>query len=205
MLGIILIVISFIVVAMLWNEGAWSNAVTMFNVFFAGVIATNYFEPLASWLDGMMPSFTYMVDYLAFWMLFAIAFNIFRLTTDTISKQKVRFRKPVEHTGRILFALLTAWMMICIFTASLHMAPLGQSPIRGSFGKGPLASCFFGLSPDKYWLAFFHSRSAEKRGAMSSGSQFDPKGEFVLKYGSRRYNFQEHNRKGNGAMRVKRR
>ncbi len=202
MLGIVLVVISFIVIAMLWNEGMWSNAIALFNVFFAGVVSTNYFEPFAKWIEGTLPSFAYVADYLAFWVIFAFAFNVGRAVTDAISKHKVRFRKPVEHTGRILFAVLTAWMMVCIFCASLHLAPLAQSPLRGSFAKDPLAGCFFGLAPDRYWLAFMHSRS---KGSMGSGSQFDPQGEFVLKYGTRRYNLQAYNKETDGKILVRKR
>jgi hypothetical protein len=201
-LGIILIVICFIVIAMMWTEGLWTNALSLFNVTLAGIVASAWFEPFADTLEDSLPGFTYILDYLSFWMIFAIGFNVFRAVTDAISKFKVRFRKPIEPIGTIIFALLTSWVMVCIFTASLHIAPLGLSPFKGGFAKEPNSPCFFGLSPDKYWWAFVHSRSL---GALSSGTPFDETGEFVLKYGARRHTLQQHNKSSDGKLLVKKR
>ena len=48
MLTAFFLVIFFVCVAMMWNEGLWSNAITLVNVVVAAMIATNYFEPLAA-------------------------------------------------------------------------------------------------------------------------------------------------------------
>ena len=41
------------VVAWLWREGMWSNAVTLFNFVTAALIATNYWEPLATMMSRL--------------------------------------------------------------------------------------------------------------------------------------------------------
>ena len=199
MLAYILLVIMFIVVAMMWNEGLWTGALNLINVVFSGIVASVCFEPLADYLEKNMASFTYVLDYLSFWFLFIMAFNIFRAVTDGISKHKVRFRKPVEIGGGILMPVLTAWVMVCIFCAALHLAPLARSPLKGSFADKPMSACFFGFSPDHYWWAFIHSRS--KR-ALSRGQVFDPEGKLILKYGQRRYNLQQYNQAEDGAVLV---
>ena len=203
MLSYVLLVVCFIVIAMLWNEGLWSNAITMCNIIFAGVVSWNLFEPAAGWLEGQLKSFTYACDFLAFWLVFALAFNVFRAMTDQISKHRVRFKKPVEQAGRVVFAVLSAWVLVCIMCASFHVAPLSQSPFGGSFAKEPKAGCFFGLAPDRMWLAFMHSRS---KGAMKTLGQpkvFDPNGDFTLKYASRRKELQAHNLKTDGSIRIR--
>ena len=204
MLAYALIVVCFIVIAMLWNEGMWSNAITMINIVFTGIIAWNLFEPAATWLESQLKSYTYVCDFLAFWLIFALVFNIFRASTDQISKVKVRFKKPIEQTGNILFAILSAWVMVCIICASFHVAPLSASPFKGSFASEPKAGCFFGLAPDRMWLAFMHTRSKKAmKSVLGQPKVFDPGGEFTLKYATRRKELQAHNLKTDGSIRVK--
>ena len=200
-LTLIFIVVAFIVIAMLWTEGMWANALRLTNTVFGAIVAMNNYEPVADYLDNLLPSFTYVADYLAVWFLFAIAFNLFRAITDSVSKHRVRFKMPVEHTFRVLFAVGTAWVMICFICATLHMAPLARTCFRGGFGKEPMANYFFGTAPDRMFLGFMHSRS---RTALSASQPrvFDPEGEFILKYGARRQMLQEHNAQ-NGTIRVK--
>ncbi len=191
-----------ICVAMLWNEGMWSNAITVVNVTLAGLIATNFFEPLARMLDGVQPDYTYLWDYLMLWGLFAVSIGLLRAFTDTISRQRVRFKMPVEHAGRVVFAVWAAWIIVGFTAMSLHVAPLGPRPFRGAFAKTPKSSCF-PMAPDRQWLAFVQKCS---RGSLSRnhtvdaqpGYQrlpadeekgcrvFDPQSDFVVKYRNRR-------------------
>lgn len=192
-----------ICVAMLWNEGMWSNAITVVNVTLAGLIATNFFEPLARKLDGVQPDYTYLWDYLMLWGLFALSIGLLRAFTDTISRQRVRFKMPVEHTGRVIFSVWAAWVMVGFTAMSLHLAPLGPQPFRGAFAIKPKSSCFLGMAPDRQWLAFVQKCS---RGSLSrshtqgdlKGYQrlaadkkkgcrvFDPQADFIVKYRNRR-------------------
>lgn len=203
MFAYFMVFVCFIVVAMLWNEGMWSNAITMINIVFAGILAWNLFEPAAAWMEGQIKSYTYAVDFLTFWLLFALFFNILRAMTDQISKIKVRFKKPVEQTGRVLFAVLSAWVLVCIICASLHVAPLSLSPFKGSFAAEPKAGCFFGLAPDRMWLAFMHTRSKKAMKTLGQPKVFDAGGDFTLKYASRRRELQAHNLKTDGSIRIK--
>jgi hypothetical protein len=201
MLTAVLLIIMFICIALMWTEGFWGNALTFGNTVFAALIATNYFEPLAGWLDKQMPSFTYMCDFLALWLLFAGGLMILRTTTDQLSRFRVRFKMPVEVTGRILFAVLTSWVFVCFVVTTLHTAPLARTALRGSFEPTMMGTRFLGATPDRYWLAFVHSRS---QGALSRSNPnpFDPKGDFIPKYAGRRKAIEDYN-KQEGTVRVK--
>lgn len=200
-LTISLFAIVFIVVAMMWSEGMWGNALTFANTVFAVILSMNYYELLADYLEGMLPSFTYLVDYLAVWLLFSLVYLILRTVTDAVSKHQVRFKMPIEHAGRALFALGTAWVMVCFICTTLHMAPLARTAFRGGFGAEPMANYFLGMAPDRMLLGFMHSRSKAAL-ATSPPHIFDPAGEFIPKYGQRRQMLKEHNVK-HGAVRVK--
>ncbi len=189
MLTLVVLIVIAIIVAMLWNEGVWSNTITLFNIFFAGLIATNYYEPVANFLDKQAPSLTYFWDFLALWGVFAFTFAMLRELTIRASRTRVRFKLPVEQFGRILLAGAAAWVFISFMLFTLHTAPLARTAFGGSFAKTPTSNNFY-LSPDRLWLALIHSRS---QGALATSEPrvFDPQGEFILKYGERRKRFSQ--------------
>jgi hypothetical protein len=216
MVTLFLFLVLFICVAMCWNEGLWGNAITLVNVMLAAMIATNYFEPVAALIDKQMPSYTYLWDFLSIWLLFAFGYAVLRAFTDILSKTRVRFKMPVEHAGRIILAFAVGYVMMTFTAMTLHTAPLGEVAMRGSFGqvrKGFVAdkampSYFFGLSPDRQWLAFMQTRSGES-GALSRWAvfgwkkrPFDPESRYIFKYAARRRALEEHNRK-EGTLRVR--
>ena len=203
----LLFLVFFIIIAMLWNEGCWSNILTMINVLLAAMIATNYFEPMATWIEGFsdgMLSYTYLWDFLSLWGLFFLAYGILRTFTDQLSKTRVRFKMPVEHGGRVFFAGWAAWIFVSFASMSLHVAPLAAVPLRGSFAETPDDSVFFGFALDRHWLALMQSRSrhalSHKGGSDASDHPddnerlvFDPHSEFIFRYHSRRETLEQHN------------
>jgi hypothetical protein len=187
-LTITLIALFFICFAMLWNEGMWGNALTLINAILAAVIASNFFEPAADFMDKQAGSYTYLWDYLMLWGLFALSFLVLRAVTDAISPYRIKYKLPVEQAGRAFFALATGWLLVCFFLMALHTAPLAQTAFKGSFGTSPMANYFLGTAPDRIWLGYMQSLS---RGILSQGTPqvFDSDATFIPKYGSRRDNF----------------
>ncbi len=158
---LVLLVVFFAVVAMLVREGLWSNAISFFNVMTAAMLASNYFETLADWLTKKFPSYTYLLDFLSLWAIFCAVLIVLRLLTDRISRVKVRFKMPVEWAGGIFFALWVGWIMVCFTTFSLHTAPLARNSFGGDFQPTPTSDMFFGLAPDRQWLAWMHTMSLD--------------------------------------------
>ena len=103
-------------------------------------------------------SFTYLLDFLILWVLFAVAFGILRAITDSVSQTKVKFVMPVEMVGRSLLAVWCAWLFVCFAAFSLHTAPLNSVSPLGAWST-PQAPTFLVTSPDRLWLGFMHSRS----------------------------------------------
>lgn len=196
-LNIILLVIMFVCVAFLWNEGMWSNALSFLNTLLAGMLATNFFEPVADLIEPHIPTYTYFIDFLSLWVLFSVSYLVLRLVTDTLSRHRLRFKMPVEFTGRVVFAVMTAWVFVSFATTTLHTAPLARNSFRGTFQPTPKAEHFFGLAPDRNWLGFVQQAS---RGSLSHADPsapaadpsdqgkrvFDPQAEFIFKYAARR-------------------
>ena len=105
-------------IAFLWNEGMWSNCLNMMNVFFSMLVAWNYWEPAADWLETKMESYTYVLDYIAVWFVFFLSYIIMRATTDALSNTEVKFKMPIEHGGRVVSVILIGWLLMC-FTLAL--------------------------------------------------------------------------------------
>lgn len=199
MIFLFLFLIFAIVTAALWFQGLWSAAVTLVNLLLAMMIATTFFEPVSTALEGAgAGSWTYLLDFVVLWLLFAITFGVLRAVSDALSKAQVKFDLPVEMAGRSLLAAWCGWLMVGFVAFSLQMAPLNNVNPLGAFST-PIAKTFLFASPDRLWLGFMHSRS---RGALSRAHSsdrpahpadqelnvetFDPEGEFPLKYHDRR-------------------
>lgn len=212
MLTFIIFFILFAVFALLYLESLWSNTITLINVTFAALLAMNFFEPFADWLEGQgdwTKSCTYLWDYLALWSLFCTFYGFQRIFTDFASRTRVKFRPPIEIPGRMIAALLVGLVMVSFILMSFHISPLPAAPFSGGFGRSPDAGTFLFLKPDRSLLGFMQtvSRGSLSRGAIAgrespnSADQgvnaFDPNSEFVLKYRQRRRDLEK-----NDALRV---
>jgi hypothetical protein len=195
MLELIGIIIFALCVAFTFNEGLWGAAILFCNVLMAAVLATNFFEPVANWLESMLSGYTYWCDFVAVWLCFALFVVILRLVSDYFaSRHRVRFKKPLDVGGGLFFAGWIGWLMVQFTFFTLHLAPLERNPM--GFQEKPETRNFFGLGPDRNWIAFVHNLS--KNGSLNrtppqsdpNAYVFDPQGDFILKYGSRRKAFE---------------
>jgi len=206
-------------VAVLYTEGMWGNAICLINVTTAALLATNFFEPVAAWLEGMGPTYSYVWDFLALWGLFAVFMTLLRLGTDLLSRVRVRFLKIADRIGSTFFACWVGWVMVCFTMMTLHAAPLARNFLGGAF-RPEQRMFLMGLAPDRRWLGFVQKQS---RGAFcrSVGEDddldvrpgwktqwtedetrtFDPRSEFMPKYATRRANLEGYNKRF-GSIRV---
>lgn len=180
-----LLAVAFAVLAMLARDGLWSNTLALFNVLLSGLAATNYFEPLASFLtNNVYGGMVHYWDLLAFTALFGGCVIVLRFLLKTASAYRLRFHPVLDNAGGIAFALWTGWITVCVVCFASHLAPLTKSYMGGSFK--PERSMFFGLAPDRVWLGFVQQLSEGALGHGDPEGIFDPQGELMLKYASRR-------------------
>jgi hypothetical protein len=198
-LSLLLTVILFGCVAMLWNEGLWSNLISLVNVMIAGLVATSLWEPLATWLDGLIPRGTYLWDFAALWFVFGLTYVIMRAITDLLSRVRVRFKLPVDWVGGILGAVWVGWILVCFTSVTLHTAPLAKNFLRGDFYDTPDDKIFWNMfAPDRQWLGFaqqlsrgsLSTHAPEGRGDEEGRNVLDPQGEFIQKYAQRRADYE---------------
>jgi len=188
------------VAAGMWFHGAWKNAMYLVCILLAAVIATNFFEPTASMLEGVNSGLKYIFDFLCIWLLFTISFLILRFFCDLAGGSPVKFPLPAEMTIRTILALWSSWIFVCFTAFTLHMAPLNSPDPFGAWAD-PNEPAFLFVAPDRLWMGFAHSRSkwALSRGNFDSAASdpedanpdvnvqpFDSKGDFLYKYHQRR-------------------
>ncbi len=208
LLPLLMFVVLFVCMATLYAEGMWSNAVRLINVVTAALLATNFFEPVARWLDNQLPAGSYAWDFLSIWLLFAALLFAMRAATDTISRVQVRFHKIADQIGSGLFSFWISWVMICFTMMTLHTAPLARTFLFGGFQP---EQRMLAVGPDRQWLGFvqqlslgafrrsvsqaerqsqryvFDSNAGESRYAV-----FDDNADFMRKYATRREDFAKH-------------
>jgi hypothetical protein len=151
---IIDLVIGFFILLMTYvisSEGLWGAALMFFNVLFGGLIAFNFYEPLARLIDSTGIGWGFS-DTLSMLSLFCVATLLLRMTTETLAPAMVRFPTPLYHAGRLFFALATTLVTMAIIILAFHTAPVHKK-IFGAIDykyKPP-----FGLGLDHQWLGFF--------------------------------------------------
>lgn len=194
--SLLLLAIVFAVAASLFRDGLWSNAITLINVVTAGLLAVNYFEPVTRYLTNMVPYMDYNWDIMVLGILFAASYAVLRAIGLQISKHRVRFHPLVDQIGAGLLALASGFVVVGFVTFALHTAPLARHFLGGF---KPEEKMLFGLAPDRQWLGFVSRQSGggswgsnvtTDDGAVTS--QFDPTGEFMLRYASRRTYLEKH-------------
>jgi uncharacterized membrane protein required for colicin V production len=134
------------------GEGAWGAVLTCLAVIFAGLLAMNYFEPLAAVLEKSLPiSWASRVDFIALVVLFGVLTTLIRVGTDYIAPTMIDVHPAAYHAVRWGFGALTGYITMAILLTALHTAPLP----RTFLGFKPERPNFFGAAaPDQQWLAF---------------------------------------------------
>ena len=188
--NILLLLVFVAVVIVLTREGLWSGLVMLLNIVAAATVSTAWYERVATLIDERMPSYTYLIDFLALWGLFAAVLLVMRLVTDRVSRTKVKFLRQVEMAGSPLVAVVAGWIMVCFAAASLHTAPVPRSVIQA---EPDSRGMFFGLAPDRKWLAWVRFATKDGPFAFAPGSAvvFDNEADFILRYGDRRLKLEQ--------------
>src|SRR5208283_432878 len=170
------LVMAFLILLMTYavsSEGLWGAALMFFNVVFAGLIAFNFYEPLARLIDSTGIGWGFS-DTLSLLSIFCVAVMLLRMTTETLAPAMVRFPVPIYHAGRVFFALATSLVTMSILVLAFHTAPVHKK-IFGAIDykyKPP-----FGIGLDHQWLGFFQYTTGMIFARYGSGTR-DPYGEY---------------------------
>jgi hypothetical protein len=189
MLTFITILIMLVVAYAYLAEGLFTACTMCINVFIAGLLAFNFFEPIASSVEPMVYG-TFLGGYedaVCLVAIFSLALYALRSVTNQLAKAEVDFPLPVQRAGGAAFGALTGYLvagfLICaIETIPLHARFLGFDP-----GHDPDKFMRRYLPSDHMWLALMH-RAGTHAFANWPPETFDRHGNYDLRYARyRRY------------------
>jgi hypothetical protein len=149
-IDVILLVILLAVTWCVASEGAWGAALNVLCVILGGLLAMNFFEPLANFLHNSfgMRNFSDVIALVGLFIFFVLGL---RMLTNRISPTYIQVNDLVYHIGRWGCGLLAGWVTIAFLLTALHTAPLP----REFWGFKPERHNFFNFAaPDRQWLGF---------------------------------------------------
>jgi hypothetical protein len=150
MIDLILVGIIALVAWLVASEGAHGAAVTFVATLLSGLLATNFFEPLATFLAGMLRDYDHYMDLIAFLGVFAICVTLLRVLAEQLQPTQLELYGTIYEPLRWASAVGTGYIVMALVAVSLHLAPMG----RDFLGFTPERKNLFGMSPDRQWLGF---------------------------------------------------
>ncbi|MEQ8637318.1 CvpA family protein [Gimesia maris] len=173
MIDIFLLAIMGIVIWCVASEGAWGAGFIFVSVLLAGLLAMNFFEPLATLLTNHVASsssWQQRWDIIALVGLFVGFIFLFREVTVRIAPAYMQVHPLVHEVARWGFAAMTGYIAMAFLLTALHTAPLprefaGFTPERKNF--------FSVLAPDREWLGFTQYVSEKSMRKGTFGHLFD--------------------------------
>ncbi|WP_459556483.1 CvpA family protein [Lacunimicrobium album] len=173
MIDLLLLVILGVVTWCVASEGPWGAAFTLIIVLISGLLAMNFFEPLAVVLEKTLElgsDWKARWDFIALSLLFAGGIFGLRAATDYLHPGFIPVH-PLLHDGlRWGAGLLTGYVTMAILLTFVHTASLP----RDFLGFKPERKNLLGIAaPDHQWLGFVQYVSENGMSRGKNGPIFD--------------------------------
>jgi hypothetical protein len=153
------------------------------NVVIAGLIAFNFWEPLASLIEPAFGGYGYE-DFLCLLILFCLTLGLMRTMTSLLCPTEIEYPPLLLKPGGALFGLLAGYVTAGILVCMLQTLPWHRQFMYfdAKVESGQALRRY--LPPDRMWLALMHHVGA---GPLSRGGPtFDERGNFSLRYARHR-------------------
>lgn len=190
MLAFFTVLIMLIVAYVYLVEGLANACAMCINTLLAGVIAFEFWEPLADQLDGPF-SGTFLAGYedaLCLGGIFCIALAGLRFTTNYILKGEIDLPEVVNRVGGAAVGVVTGYLAAGFLLCLWQTLPLHQNFMYFDWKYDPTRSVRRMLPPDRVWLALMHKAGHIRMMGNSEDPTFDEYGTFEMRYARyRRY------------------
>ncbi|WP_206028413.1 CvpA family protein [Thalassoroseus pseudoceratinae] len=179
MIAFILLGIMALVAWCVAGEGPWGAGITFLCVLFAGLLAMNFFEPLADMLASITNTgmWLYRWDYIALVGLFAAFVFGLREISNRLVPTFFQTEEIIYEIGRWGFGVLTGYVTMAFLLTALHTAPLPRTVTKTGIveflGFQAEKGNLFGFHPDRQWLGFTRFVSARGFARSDEQNRFD--------------------------------
>lgn len=172
------------------REGVLTAITTLVNVLLAGLVAYNFWEPIASELEKIFKG-TFLIgfeDALVLFFLFGGTLALLRALTNNLANNEVELPAVVQQVGSGLIAAVTGYFLAGFLICTYQTLPWDEKFLgfdsTADANTPPLRRV---LPPDRVWLALMYHASVNPL-SQERSSAFDPEGSFELRYAKlRRY------------------
>src|SRR6185437_3670801 len=176
LLGFLTVLIMLVVAYAFWRQGVLPACAMALNVFLAGLVAFNFFEPIAAELDPMLAeSFLHgYEDSLCLVVLFSIMLVFLRWATNALIHATLDYHPILQQGGAVLFGLMTGYLVAGFLLCVAQTLPFDQHFMHFEskvVTDAPGAKARRVMPPDRVWLALMH-RASET--SLSWDAPFDP-------------------------------
>ena len=125
MIDIACLVVVGITVYCVSNEGLWGAVHTFLCVLLAGLMAMNFFEPMAGFLDGIAPpAYKSYMDIIALLGLFIGLVFALRMGSEHLTPVYIGLPSTLDQVGKWAFGAATGYLTMALLLTALHTAGL---------------------------------------------------------------------------------
>jgi hypothetical protein len=214
MLSVFTFVIMGAVAYAYYRDGIFTACCMTVNVFLSGLIAFNFFEPLADIVDLLFYD-TLLAGYedaLCMVAIFSLSLAFFRWATNSMASSDLEYHPGMVRGGGVFFGLVTGYLTTGFLLCVLQTLPWHQNFMFFEYEVEVAKPFRRVMPPDRVWLALVNRASSVSfarakpdetethvAGAPVPSYEFDPDGSFEIRYARfRRYDNNGKTRAYNG-------
>ena len=190
MLVTLTLIVMAIVAYSQFREGVFTAMTSLINVILAGLVAFNFWEPLANLLDPQLGGYE---DIVVLTAIFCLTLVVLRLITNNLCNMQVQFSPLYQQIGGGVIGALTGYLLSGFLVCALETMPWHENFMDFEPRVSPEVSSMRRLfPPDRVWLALMRhagaygfSRHPEREDQASLYDRyitFDREGTFELRY-----------------------
>src|SRR5262245_823244 len=166
------------------REGLLTAITGLVNVVLAGVVAFNFYEPVAAELEGMLQGsfLAGFEDALALFILFVVPLAILRVVCNNLASHELELPALFQQIGAVAVSAVTGYLLAGFLVCVFQTLPWGQQFLGFDWGAdsaSPKARSL--VPPDRVWLGLMH-RAGTAALSQEGSTTFDPEGTFELRY-----------------------
>src|SRR6516162_5780801 len=113
MLNLFTLAVMLVVAFYHWREGLFNAACLCICVVFSGLIAFNFWEPVAAYLETLLERgiFQGYEDFVAMVFLFSVALVLLRAATNALNNNEIEYLPIANQVGGGIMGLVTGYLL----------------------------------------------------------------------------------------------